>query len=138
MIYRKYKNFSNDIFRGTLLEELSQVRINNDDDGFNNFLRICRNTLDRFTPRNKKFIKGNNVPLGDYRIMKRSNLRNRYLKSRNEEDKAMICRTNKFMCISIKNNKMELLLKLKRNKCHRSSNILENGKANTFKQICQQ
>ena len=137
MIYRKYKNFSNDIFRGTLLEELSQIRINNDDDGFNNFLRICRNTLDRFTPRNKKYIKGNNAPLGDYRIMKRSNLRNRYLKSRNEEDKAMICGTNKFMCISIKNNKMELLFKLKRNKCHRSSNILENGKANTFKQICQ-
>ena len=43
--YRKYKNFSNDIFRDTLLEELSQVRINNDDDGINNFLRICRNTL---------------------------------------------------------------------------------------------
>ena len=38
--YRKYKNFSNDIFRDSLLEALSQVRINNDDDGFNNFLRI--------------------------------------------------------------------------------------------------
>ena len=52
--YRKYKHFSNDIFRDSLLEELSQVRINNDDDGFNNFLRICRNTLDRFAPRKKK------------------------------------------------------------------------------------
>ena len=39
--YIKYKNFSNDILRDTLLEELSQVRTNNDDDGFNNFLRIC-------------------------------------------------------------------------------------------------
>ena len=39
--FRRYKNFSNDIFRDTLLEELLQVRINNDDDGFNNFLRIC-------------------------------------------------------------------------------------------------
>ena len=39
--HRKYKNFSNDIFRDSLLEELSQVRINNDDEGFNNFLRIC-------------------------------------------------------------------------------------------------
>ena len=51
--YRKFKNFSSDIFRDTLLEELSQVRINNDDDGFNNFLRIYRNTLDRFAPRKK-------------------------------------------------------------------------------------
>ena len=31
--YRKYKNFLNDIFRDSLLEELSQVRINNDDEG---------------------------------------------------------------------------------------------------------
>ena len=50
---RKYINFSNDIFRNTLLEELSQVRINDDDDGFNNFLRVCRKTLDRFAPRKK-------------------------------------------------------------------------------------
>ena len=35
------KNFSNDIFRDSLLEEISQVRINNDNYGFNNFLRIC-------------------------------------------------------------------------------------------------
>ena len=51
--YRRYKNFSNDIFRDSLLEELLKVRINNDDDGFNNFLMICRNTLDRFAPRIK-------------------------------------------------------------------------------------
>ena len=51
--YRKYKKFSNDIFRDTLLVELSQVRINNDDDAFNKFLRICRNTLDRISLRKK-------------------------------------------------------------------------------------
>ena len=89
--YRKYKNFSNDIFRDNLLEELSQVRINNDDEGFNNFLRICRNTLDRFAPRKKKYIRGNNAPFMNKtlskEIMKRSNLRNKYLKSRSEEDR---------------------------------------------------
>ena len=51
--YRKYKKFLNDIFRDTLLEELSQVRINNDDDAFNKFLRIRRNTLDRISLRKK-------------------------------------------------------------------------------------
>ena len=51
--YRKYKNFSNDIFRDTLIEEISRVRINNNDNRFNKFLRICRNTLDRFPPRKK-------------------------------------------------------------------------------------
>ena len=55
--YRKYKNFSNYIFRDSLLEELSQVRINNDNDGFNNFLRICRNTLDKFARRKKSILE---------------------------------------------------------------------------------
>ena len=58
--YRKYKNFSNDIFRDSLSEE-SQVRINNDDHGLNNFLRIFGNTLDRFAPRKEKYIRGNNA-----------------------------------------------------------------------------
>ena len=51
--YRKYKHFTNNIFRGALSEELSQVRINNDDDRFNNFLRISQNTLDRLAPDKK-------------------------------------------------------------------------------------
>ena len=55
--YKKYKNFSNDIFRDTLLEEQSQGRINNDDDGFNNFLRINRNALGKFAARKKKYIR---------------------------------------------------------------------------------
>ena len=39
--FTKYKKFSNVIFRDCLLEELLHVQINNDYDGFNNFLRIC-------------------------------------------------------------------------------------------------
>ena len=35
--YRKYKHFSNNTFRETLLEELSQVWISNNDDEYNNF-----------------------------------------------------------------------------------------------------
>ena len=102
--YRKYKNFSSDIFRDSLLEELSPVRINNDDDGFNNFLRICRNTLDRFAPRKKKYIRGNNAPFMNKtlskEIMKRSNLRNKYLKSRSEEDRQRF-RKQRNLCVSL-------------------------------------
>ena len=50
---RKCKFFLNDIFRDTLLDELSQVQINNYDDAFNNFLKFCRNLLDRLAPRKK-------------------------------------------------------------------------------------
>ena len=124
--YRKYKNFSNDIFRDSLLEELSQVRINNDDDGFNNFLRICRNTLDRFAPRKKKYIRGNNAPFMNKtlskEIMKRSNLRNKYLKSRSEEDRQRF-RKQRNLCVS-------LLRKIKRSYYSNlnKKNLMENRK----------
>ena len=42
------------------LEELSQVKISNNDDGFNNFLKICRNTLDKSAPR-KENIRDHNA-----------------------------------------------------------------------------
>ena len=38
------------------------VRINNDDDRFNNFLRIGRNTLYKFASPKIKCISGNNAP----------------------------------------------------------------------------
>ena len=44
-------------------------------------------------------------------IMKRSNLRNKYLKSRSEEDRQRFRK--------LKKDKKELLFKLKRKKCHR-------------------
>ena len=58
--YRTYKKFSNDISRDTFIEEISRVRINNNDNRFNKFLRICPITLDRFPPRKKKYISSKN------------------------------------------------------------------------------
>ena len=93
------------IFTETLLlEELSEVRSNNDDDRFSNFLRIYRNTLDRFAPCNKKYIRGNNAPFMNKtlskEIMKGSNLRNKYLKSRSEEYRQRF-RKQINLCISL-------------------------------------
>ena len=88
--YRKHGNFKN-IFRGTILDELLQVWIQNDDDGFNNFLRICRN-------------RGNNAPFMNKplskKIMKKSNLRNKYLKSRNEEHRQRFVKQRN-LCVSL-------------------------------------
>ena len=81
--YRKYKHFSNYIFRDSFLEELSQVRISNNADGFNNCLKNCRNTLDKLAPRKKStsvvttsFIDKTLIK----EIMKRSNQRNMKMK----------------------------------------------------------
>ena len=65
--------------------------ISKNDGGFNNVLRIFRNTLDKLAPRKKKYIRSNNAPFMNKTfnkgIMKRPNLRHKYLKYRNEEDR---------------------------------------------------
>ena len=48
---RKYKHFSNDIFKDTILKELSQVRISNKENSSNIFLKIFRNNVDKLAPR---------------------------------------------------------------------------------------
>ena len=64
-------------------------------------------------------------------ILKRSNLRNEYLKSRSEEHRQRFVKQRN-LCISTKKDKKKLLFELKR-----KSKILENGKANAFKLLCQ-
>ena len=53
--YRNYKHFSNKTFRDILLilSELSQVRIINNDEVSEKFLRICQNTVDKLAPCNR-------------------------------------------------------------------------------------
>lgn len=63
---------------------LSQIQICNND-GFNNFLKICQSTQYKLTPHNKKYIKGNIAPIMNEtlskEIMQISKLRDKYLKS---------------------------------------------------------
>ena len=60
--------------------------------------------LDRFAPRKKKFIRGNNAPFMNKtlnkEIMKRSNLRNKYFKSGSEEDRQRF-RKQRNLCVSL-------------------------------------
>ena len=64
--YRNYKHFSNKTFRDILLilSELSQVRIINNDEVSEKFLRICQNTVDKLAPCNRMlaYIRYNIVP----------------------------------------------------------------------------
>ena len=56
ILYQKHKHFSNDTFRDNLLEELSQVQISNNYNGFNNFLKNCQNILDKLASRKKVYL----------------------------------------------------------------------------------
>ena len=78
--YRNYRYFCNDRFREKVTSELSKVALENSDKGFNKFLDVCKEAL-----------RGNNSPFMNRilskEIMKRSRLRNKFLKSKSEADK---------------------------------------------------
>ena len=101
--YRCYKNFSNEVFRESLLEELSQQTFVNNDFGFEKFCNITHKTLDKYAPRKTKHARGNQMPFItkdlSKSIMKRSWLRNKYLK--NNEKKIENCIPNKEIIASL-------------------------------------
>ena len=87
--YRSFKHFSNEEFRKSLIDNLSnQIYVNNDD-GFNRFCKISIDTLNSFTPIKNKFARGNQMPFItkelSREIMKRSRLRNTFLRKKTEE-----------------------------------------------------
>ena len=89
--YRNYRYFSNDRFREKVTFELWKVFLENSDEGFNKFLGVCKEALNMYAPLKKKYIRGNNSPFMNRilskEIMKRSRLRNKFLKSKSEADK---------------------------------------------------
>ena len=82
--YRSYKNLSNEKFRSCPLNELRKEDFVNNDKGLEKFCNISMNILKKHAPRKKKFARGNQVPFMtkdlSKEIMKRSRLRNRFLK----------------------------------------------------------
>ena len=100
--YRDYKNFYNDTFCKVLLEKLSTENINANGSGFEKFLQICIQTLDIFAPYKKKYLQGNNMPFMNKSLprahMKRSRLRNLYLKKKTETTRTQL------LCFSLEKN----------------------------------
>ena len=82
--YRSYKRFSNEVFRKSVLEKLSQQTFINNAYGFEKFFNITLKTLDKYAPCKTKHARGNQIPFmtKDFlkNIMKRSRLRNKSLK----------------------------------------------------------
>ena len=90
--YRNYTYFSNDRFKEKVTSELSKVVSENSDKGFNKFLDVCKEAL-----------RGNNSPFMNRilskEIMKRSRLRNEFLKSKSEVDQKNYVKQRNF-CVS--------------------------------------
>ena len=84
--YKDYVMFSYDKFREELLSKLSMENIINTSSDLEKLLQVCTGVLDKL--QKKKDNRGNNVPFMNKPLirahMKRSCLRNRFLKNRSE------------------------------------------------------
>ena len=93
--YRNYRYFSNDRYRKKVTSELSKALLENSDKDFSKFLGVCKEALNMYAPLKKKYIRGNNSPFMNRvlskEIMKRSSLKNKFLKSKSVADKKNCC-----------------------------------------------
>ena len=102
--YRSYKNFSNAAFRETLIEQLSNDNLVNNDNGFERFRDISLETLNKHAPCKKKHARGNQMSFFNKdlskAIMTRTKLRNIFLQNRSEENKILYTKQSNF-CVSL-------------------------------------
>ena len=86
VIHRQYKNFRNDYFRIELENALLKYDINNID--YDSFIKTFLTVLDKHAPVKKKYLRANHANFVTKQlrkaIMKRSKLRNDFLKDRND------------------------------------------------------
>ena len=86
VIHRQYKNFRNDYFGIELENALLKYDFNNID--YDNFIKTFLTVLDKHAPIKKKYLRANHANFVTKQlrkaIMKRSKLRNDFLKDRND------------------------------------------------------
>ena len=138
--YRDYKFFNNVRYRNDLLHEISNSYLEFNDNGFSGFFDICRTTLDQHAPGRKKYVRGNHMPFIiktlSKEIMKRTKLRNKFLKDRMEENRNRVVSQRNYCLSLLKKTKKEYFGNLNEKKCMRQQNVLENSKAFSFRQNC--
>ena len=81
--YRSYRDFYNETFRVSLMNNLSNEIFVNNDDGLQKFGKTTMDTLNSFAPIKKEYARGNQMSFMtknlSKEIMARSRLRNQYL-----------------------------------------------------------
>ena len=84
--YRHYRNFRNEEFRAQLDNEISKHDINNME--YQHFLNIFIEVLNKYAPMKEKYLRSNQGRFITKKlhkaIMKRSRLRNKFLRDRTE------------------------------------------------------
>ena len=103
--YRNYKNFSNDVFRQLIFDDLSNFQQGTyEDPPLEIFLDICLRALNQCAPKRKKYIRANNSPFMNRNISKaivvRSRLRNKFLRNKTQENRIAYNQQRNF-CVSL-------------------------------------
>ena len=100
--YRDYKNYSQENFRNDLIARLSIETFDNDNPS--KFLNICNEVIKRHAPLKQKSIRGNQAPFMNKELsranMKRSMLRNKFLREKSEENRVAYCKQRNY-CVSL-------------------------------------
>ena len=106
--YRDYKSFEKKLFREDLLYELEE-----NVDGFQEFIKICRKTLNPHTPAKQKFVRGSHLPFMkkpfQKTIMHRIRFRKKYLRNKTDENKKKVYKITKLLCLTSKKIKARIL-----------------------------
>ena len=88
---RDYKNFSNEEFRQQVLKDVLKTAQNGNIVSYESFLTICQWALDSRASKKQKYVRSNQSPFINKNILKttmdRSRLRNKFLKTRSNEEK---------------------------------------------------
>ena len=91
--YRSNRDFPNETFRVSLMNNLSNEVFVDNDDGLQKFCKMTMDTLNSFAPIKKKYARGNQMSFMtknlSKEIMTRSRLRNKYLKHKTEENRLL-------------------------------------------------
>ena len=102
--YRSYKQFSNEVYRESLLHELSKEVFVNNDDILQRFCDINIDILNRHAPRKRKLERGNQMPFItkdlSKALMKISRLRNNFHKNRTGKNKTLYAK-HRHYCVSL-------------------------------------
>ena len=124
--YRLFKNFSNEKFRKSLIDNLSNQIYVNDDDGYNRFCKISIDTLNSFAPIKNKFVRANQMPFITKKlsreIMKRSRLRNNFLRKKTVETRKLYVKQRNKCLSLLKKSKKEYYQNLD------EKNVIDNKK----------
>ena len=102
--FRDYRHFQNNAFREDLLSELLNFNIEISDEGFTEFCQTYNKHLNYHAPCKEKYVRDSHLPFMNKilskEIMKRTRLRNKFLKDQNKENKSRYSKQRNY-CVSL-------------------------------------